>query len=86
LEERRVGRRQRSYREILATTRRLRNTYASGGNISRNITINQRITNAGRSATQNLARNLRVDVSLLSYPNFRDRRGFTTTAKGLSNG
>ncbi|WP_418946285.1 hypothetical protein [Phocaeicola coprocola] len=50
------------------------------------MTNNQRITNAGRSATQNLARNLRVDVSLLSYPNFKDRRGFTTVAKGLSNG
>ncbi|QIU95585.1 hypothetical protein [Bacteroides faecium] len=64
----------------------MRRTYATGRNIARNIANNQRITRAGRNVTQRLAKNLKVDSSLLSYPNFRDRKGYTSASRGLSNG
>ena len=72
--------------EILSTTKRLRKTYAASGNIARNISNNQRISRAGYNVTQNLARSLKVDSSLLPFSNFRDRRGYTTASRGLANG
>ena len=80
-----MARRQRSFSEILQVAKRLRKAYASGSNIEKNIANNQRITNAGRNATKNLAKSLKVDASLLSYPNFRNKRGLTTRL-GLSAG
>jgi len=46
----------------------LRKTYAASGNIARNISNNQRISRAGYNVTQNLARSLKVDSSLLLSP------------------
>ena len=80
-----MARMQRSFSEILQVTKRLRKAYASGSNIAKNIANNQRITNAGRNVTKNLAKSLKVDASLLSYPNFRNKRGLTTRL-GLSAG